>query len=95
MTTQQENALELLQRLAHAFEQAQESIELEQEAYWNSLSKEKQLMAFCCVVRRLVKGELEEHGSYRYILYDTFGFGPEAYVQAQAAGFIDLHNSIK
>ena len=69
-------------------------MEDEQEQYWNSLSKEQQLNAFCAVVRRIYKGELEDNGTYRYILYNIFGFGPEAYVQAQIAGFLSLHNAI-
>jgi hypothetical protein len=57
-------------------------------------SKEQQLNAFCAVVRRIYKGELEDKGTYRYVLYNIFGFGPESYVPAQMAGFLGLHNSI-
>jgi hypothetical protein len=70
------------------------AIEHEQEAYWNSLSKEDQLKAFCAVVRRIHKGDIEDKGSYRYVLYQVFDFGPESYGQAQMAGYLDLHNSI-
>ena len=70
------------------------AMEENQEAYWNSLTAEQQLDLFCCVVRRLVKGELDEGRSYRGVLYDTFGWGPEAYSVAQMAGFIELHNAI-
>lgn len=77
-----------------AFLEAQEAFKAEQEDFWNSLSKEQQLKAFCAVVRRLVDGELDKQGTYRYVLYETFGFGPNAYVPAQMAGFLELHNSI-
>ena len=50
--------------------------------------------AFCCIVRRIVKGELDEQGSYRYVLYNVFGWGPEAYATALDAGYMSLHNSI-
>jgi hypothetical protein len=70
------------------------AIEHEQEAYWNSLSKDDQLKAFCAVVRRIHRGEIEEGRSYRGVLYDTFGFGPESYAQAQLAGYLSLHNAI-
>lgn len=63
-------------------------------SYWNSLNPEEQLMAFCAIVERLIQGELEHKRSYRGILYDVFGWGPEAYATAQYAGFLDLHNSI-
>lgn len=65
------------------------------ESFWNSLDKSQQLEAFCAVIRRLYQGEIERNGTYRYVLYDVFGFGPEAYRKAQEAGFLALHNSIK
>lgn len=76
------------------FQQAIDRMELEQEEYWNSLSKEQQLMAFCAVSRRIFKGEIEDRGTYRYVLYDVFGFGPESYLPAQVAGYLAIHNSI-
>jgi hypothetical protein len=71
-----------------------ESYKKESEEYWNSLSKEEQLKVFCAVSRRICKGELEDQGSYRYILYNIFGFGPEAYLPAQVSGYLSIHNAI-
>ena len=64
------------------------------EAFWESLTKEQQLLAFCAVSRRIRKGEIELGGSYRYVLYQVFGFGPEAYAPAMYAGYMDIHNAI-
>jgi len=64
------------------------------ESYWSGLSPEEQLWAVCAIVRRLAKGELDENRSYRGILYDTFGWNAGAYVPAQLAGYMELHNSI-
>jgi hypothetical protein len=64
------------------------------EAFWESLTKEQQLQAFCAVSRRIRKGEIELGGSYRYVLYQVFGFGPEAYAPAMYAGYMDIHNAI-
>jgi hypothetical protein len=83
-----------LDEISDIFNQAMSVIEHEQESYWNSLTKEDQLKAFCAVVRRIHRGEIEEPGTYRYVLYDVFGFGPESYAQAQLAGYLALHNSI-
>jgi hypothetical protein len=71
-------------------------IELEEDhdKFWNGLSKDDQLKAFCSVMRRLYKAEIEENSSYRRTLYDVFGFGPESYVQAQVSGFLAIHNAI-
>lgn len=79
---------------ADAFNKAMKEIEEDQEKFWSSLSKEDQLKAFCCVSRRLVEGEIKNPRSYRGVLYSVFGFGPEAYAQAQCAGFLAIHNSI-
>lgn len=76
------------------FNAVMEHIKNEEEAYWNSLTKEQQLCVFNSVCRRIVKGELEDKGSYRYVLYDVFGFGMEAYARAQMAGYLTIHNSI-
>jgi len=75
-------------------EDAIEEIVNRQEKFWNMLTKDEQLDVFCSVVRRLKEAELNEFRSYRGTLYSTFQFGPEAYVLAQHAGFLDLHNAI-
>ena len=69
-------------------------IEQESEDYWNSLTKDQQLKVFCAVSRRIYKGEIEDRGTYRYVLYDMFHFGPEAYAQAQLSGYLAIHNAI-
>lgn len=76
------------------YQKAMADCEKEQEQFWNSLSKEDQLKAFCAVVRRIYEGEIVDEGSYRYVLYETFGFGLEAYTQAQMAGYLSIHNML-
>jgi hypothetical protein len=83
-----------LRETSNFYVEAMKAIENEQEAYWNSLSKEDQLKAFCAVVRRIVQGELQDKGSYRWVLYDVFGFGPESYTLGMDCGFMALHNAI-
>ena len=79
---------------SESYEKAMKEIEQEQEQYWNSLSKDDQLKVFCAVVRRIVQAELKDKGSYRWALYNVFGFGPESYVQGMDCGFMALHNAI-
>ena len=86
--------LDKLEESSKVFNQAMKELENKSEQYWNSLSKEQQLDAFCAISRRIYRGEIEEQGSYRYVLYQVFGFGPEAYAQAQCAGYLAVHNSI-
>ena len=80
--------------LTNSFRLWELELEEDHSKFWNSLSKDDQLKAFCSVMRLLHKAELEEHGSYRYTLYDVFGFGPESYAQAQLSGFMAIHNAI-
>ena len=70
----------------------QESIEMDE--WWNNLPQEDQIRAFYSVVKRICQGELEERGSYRYVLYDVFGFGAESYMLGMNCGYMTLHNSI-
>lgn len=76
------------------FNAVMKHIKEREEAYWNSLTKEQQLCCFNSICRRIIKGEFEDKGSYRYVLYDVFGFGMEAYARAQLAGYLEIHNSI-
>lgn len=92
-----ENKKEFLAALEEAskvFNKVMDQIEQEQEDYWTNLSKEDQLKAFCAVSRRIYDGEIKQHRSYRGMLYDVFGFGPDAYVQAQMSGYLSIHNAI-
>jgi hypothetical protein len=82
------------QELHNIFQRWEVELEQDHDKFWNGLSKDDQLKAFCSVMRRLYKAEIEQRGSYRYTLYDVFGFGSESYVQAQVSGFLAIHNAI-
>ena len=75
-----------LNKLRNQFTKAVADMERDSEAFWNSLTDQQRLDVFCAVSRRIFRGEVEEQGSYRYVLYTVFGFGPEAYVPAQVSG---------
>jgi Mg2+ and Co2+ transporter CorA len=91
---EKESALKSMEEISDAFNEAVKLMEEQQEAYWNSLTKEQQLDVFCAVARRIHKGDMIDKGSYRYVLYEVFDFGPEAYMPAQMAGYLDIHNAI-
>ena len=92
--TEKKTLFETLDELRPAFQEAMAQEEKESEEFWNSLTKDQQLQVFCAVMRRLYKGEIEEGRSYRGMLYDVFGFGPESYAVAQMSGFLTIHNCI-
>lgn len=94
MSELEKTIAELMEQFSEEYSRILEVEEKAQEDFWNSLSKEDQLKCFCAVSRRILKGEISDRGSYRYVLYDIFGFGPEAYGQAQDAGYLAIHNAI-
>jgi len=86
--------MDSLEEFSKIFNDAMNSIEKKSEEFWNSFSKEEQLDLFCAVSRRIYKGEIKDKGSYRYVLYNTFGFDTDAYAQAQCSEYISIHNAI-
>ena len=82
------------EELSNSFQRWEQELEEDHDKFWNGLSKDDQLKAFCSVMRRLYKAEIEQNSSYRHTLYDVFGFGSESYVQAQLSGFLAIHNAI-
>lgn len=91
---EKQEVMDALHESGNAFLKAANEYQDMANSYYSNLEPEEQLWAFCAVVERLCKGELDERRSYRGVLYDTFGWGPEAYAAAQHAGFLGLHNSI-
>ena len=86
--------LEALDAFSRDFKESMDAYQMESEDFWSSLSYDEKLHAFCAISRRIHKGEIVDNGSYRYVLYEIFGFGPDAYAVAQMAGYLDIHNAI-
>jgi len=82
------------EELRIAMKAESEAYEKDCDSYWNALSYEDKLMAFYSVVKRICKGELEDQGSYRWVLYEVFGFDFDSYIIGMECGFMDLHNAI-
>ena len=82
------------QEMSEAFTKAANDYQKECMDFWNSLPQDDRLKLFCAVCELLYEGEIKQRGTYRYVLYDVFGFGPEAYATAQHAGYLSLHNAI-
>lgn len=94
MDIDKEKALEEMSKFAKEFTKAANEYQEECDSLWNSLPYDDKLKLFCAVVKLIFKGEIEEKGSYRHVLYDTFGFGPDSYAAAQNAGYLGIHNAI-
>lgn len=80
--------------LQRAFQEHREQAMREDAQWWEQLSEEEKLRAFRMVCRLIYEGDVRKRGSYRYVLYDTFGFGPEAYSDGMDCGYMTIHNLI-
>jgi len=88
------DALDALAELGQEMEKARKHFELMNDAWWNGLDQEEREDAFYAVVKRIHKAELQDRGSYRYALYDVFGFDPGMYGRGMECGYMALHNAI-
>ena len=91
---EREKALDELIKISQEYDNTRIEYERKNDEWWNNLSYEERCDAFYAVMKRFSHGELEKKGSYRYILYDVFGFGPDMYVSGMDCGFMALHNAI-
>jgi hypothetical protein len=89
-----EKALQELSDISQQFEKARLEREVQNDVWWNSLTEEERENAFYAVCKRIHKGDLQDNGSYRYVLYDTFGFDHGMYVDGMNCGYMAIHNAI-
>ena len=80
--------------LAKPFEEVRIANEKAQDEFWNSLSEENRLRAFGYVTRKVYQGAIVDKGTYRYVLYNVFGLGPESYMLGMDSGYMAIHNAI-
>jgi hypothetical protein len=62
--------------------------------YFESLETDNQLLLFFYITNVIFENYFNDNGSYRGLLYDKFGFGPEAYSLGCDSGMFTLHNAI-
>lgn len=83
-----------LDTIREMMEERRQANDAAADSFWNSLSYEDRCNAFHAVVSKIYQGEIRERGTYRYVLYNVFGFEPDMYVRGMDCGFMALHNSI-
>ena len=83
-----------LENIRIAFEESQKQYEEENDAWWNGLDEKQREDAFYAVCKRIHRGDVELNGTYRYVLYDVFGFDPGMYMQGMNCGYFDIHNAL-
>ena len=80
--------------LLKAEEESQELYAHKAQEYFESLETDNQLLLFFHITNVIFKNYFKGNSSYRGLLYDKFGFGPEAYSIGMDSGMFSLHNAI-
>jgi len=75
-------------------EQVREQYKQKAKEYYDSLETDNQLLLFFYITNVIFENYFKDNGSYRGLLYDKFGFGPEAYSLGMDSGMFALHNAI-
>ena len=94
MNDKMDTYMDASQNLSKAFEENRRANDIAAGHFWNSLSYEDKCNAFHAVVSKIFQGEIREKGTYRYVLYDVFGFDKDMYTRGMDCGYMALHNSI-
>lgn len=94
MSDEREKAMIDLAETQKIFDEIEKEYDAEANSFWENLSEDDKQRAFYSVLKRLVQGELRDRGSYRYVLYDVFGFDSDSYFMGMNCGYMELHNSI-
>jgi hypothetical protein len=75
-------------------EEALEQYKQKAKEYFQSLDVDNQHLLFFHITKVIFENYFKDNGSYRGLLYDKFGFGPETYGFGMDSGMFTLHNSI-
>ena len=84
-----------ISKLSQLMEESRIQYEAENDAWWNGLTEQERQDAFYAVCKRIHQAELIDKGSYRYALYDVFGFDEGMYRKGMYCGYMNIHNAIE
>lgn len=87
-------ALDKLAELGQEMEKHRLQYEADNDAWWESLTERQREDAFYAVIKRMYRAEVEDRGTYRYALYDVFGFDAGMYAAGMDCGYMALHNIV-
>ena len=75
-------------------EEVQEQYTKKAKEYYDSLRMDNQLLLFFHITNTIYANYFQDNSSYRGLLYDKFGFGPESYSIGMDSGMFAVHNAI-
>jgi hypothetical protein len=87
-------ALDALAELSQEMEKSRKIYEHDNDTWWNGLTEQEREDAFYAVCKRIWKADGIDNGTYRYGLYDVFGFDPGMYMKGMNCGYMAIHNAI-
>ena len=71
-----------------------EIYEHDNDTWWNGLTEQEREDAFYAVCKRIYQADIKDNGTYRWALYDVFGFDAGMYMRGMDCGYMALHNAI-
>jgi len=86
--------LKTISEIGEQMREAMAELDRENDAWWNALSEKEREDAFYAVCKRVWQADGKDRGSYRYALYDVFGFDPGMYALGMECGYMSIHNAI-
>lgn len=89
-----QEALTKLSEIGQAMERGRKLYEHDNDTWWNGLTEKEREDAFYAVCKRIHDGDIIQNGSYRYVLYDVFGFDAGMYGAGMDCGYMAIHNAI-
>jgi len=92
--TDKNKFLDTMTEIGQEMEKAREEYEKQNEAWWNGLSEQEREDAFYAVCKRIWQADGMDNGTYRYALYEVFGFDPGMYGRGMDCGYMSIHNAI-
>jgi hypothetical protein len=93
-TASREAALAELAELGQEMERARKLYEHDNDTWWNGLTEKEREDAFYAVCKRIHDGDIKKNGTYRYVIYDIFGFDMAMYGAGMDCGYMSIHNAI-
>lgn len=89
-----EEALQALADIGQEMEKARKIYEHDNETWWKGLTEQEREDAFYAVCKRIHEADIRSNGSYRFALYNVFGFDPGMYGRGMDCGYMAIHNAI-
>jgi len=93
MNEKLEKLKEISKILSEEFEKLKQNMLKEGEEVWNNLTYDEKL-ALLCYISKILHEHAMEGGTYRYLIYERFGFDMDAYAPLQLCGLLAIHNLI-